>query len=282
MKHIVGFSGGADSQATALWVRQRFPAEDIILLNTQAGRNECPVTIEFVKWYSENVFPVTEVVPLIKDLQGVGSKGGASKQIRDQFSPDDELTFDRLACIKGRFPSRKAQFCTEFLKLRPQKRWMGENLPDGDYECYSGVRANESQARKHRQAREFDEYFDCYLNHPIVDWTKEQVFAFLRENGEKWNPLYELGFSRVGCAPCINSGKEDIRNWADRFPEMIDKIREWEASVGRTFFAPMVPGKAINWVDEVVTWSRTSRGGRQLFIVYEPPAACSSKYGLCE
>ena len=29
-KHIVGFSGGIDSQACALWVRNRFPREDVI------------------------------------------------------------------------------------------------------------------------------------------------------------------------------------------------------------------------------------------------------------
>ena len=37
MKHIVGFSGGIDSQAAALWVLNRFPREDVILLNSDAG-----------------------------------------------------------------------------------------------------------------------------------------------------------------------------------------------------------------------------------------------------
>ena len=67
MKHVVGFSGGVDSQMCSLWVRRKFPAEDIILLNSQAGRNEHPLTTEFVNWYSANVFPVIEVIPLVKD-----------------------------------------------------------------------------------------------------------------------------------------------------------------------------------------------------------------------
>jgi 3'-phosphoadenosine 5'-phosphosulfate sulfotransferase (PAPS reductase)/FAD synthetase len=285
-KYVVGFSGGADSQACALWVRQRFPAEDIVLLNTEAGKNEHPLTVEFVEWYSANVFPVTVVTPLIKDLGGRGTKPGKCKERRDEFDDNDELTFDRLAYIKGRFPSHNAQFCTEHLKLAPQRRWSQENLAGIDFERYTGVRRDESERRKDRPEREWDDYFDCYLNHPLVEWSKDQVFDFLAQAGEEINPLYRMGFGRVGCAPCINSGKEDINNWAIRFPEMIDKVREWERSVGTTFFAPCVPGMEINWVDEVVAWAKTSRGGRQFFLpmveAVVAAGSCSSKYRLCE
>jgi 7-cyano-7-deazaguanine synthase in queuosine biosynthesis len=47
-KHIVGFSGGIDSQACARWVLDRFPGEDVILLNSDAGGNEHPLTTSFV------------------------------------------------------------------------------------------------------------------------------------------------------------------------------------------------------------------------------------------
>ncbi len=120
MKHVVGFSGGVDSQACALWVRRKFAKEDVILLNSQAGRNEHPLTVEHIRWYSENVHPVIECVPRTKDLGTRGTKEGATRDRRQEFDDEDELTFDRLAYIKGRFPSRKAQFCTEHLKLAPQ------------------------------------------------------------------------------------------------------------------------------------------------------------------
>ena len=38
---------------------------------------------------------------------------------------------------------------------------------------------------------------------PILDWSKWQV---LRELGDKANPLYEHGFDRVGCFPCLAAG----------------------------------------------------------------------------
>jgi hypothetical protein len=64
---------------------------------------------------------------------------------------------------------------------------------------------------------------------------------------------------------------------------MIDKVREYERRAGRTFFAPMVPGLKINWIDEVVEWSKTTWGGKQysLDVLYER-AVCESDYGLCE
>jgi 3'-phosphoadenosine 5'-phosphosulfate sulfotransferase (PAPS reductase)/FAD synthetase len=289
VKQIVGFSGGADSQACALWVRQRYPAEEIVLLNSDAGRNEHPLTMAFVQQYSETVFPVTVVGALVKDLGGRGTRPGETKQRRDTLGGDDApLTFEGMAFVKGMFPSRKRQFCTEHLKLSPQRRWTEENLTAQGigFERWIGVRRAESQNRKAALEREWDDYFDCYINRPLVNWSKDQVFGFLQEHGEPVNPLYLNGFGRVGCAPCINSGKEDVRLWAARFPEMIDKVRAWEQQVGMTFFAPCVPGKEINWVDEVVAWSKTARGGAQVLLpMVEAEAmtgSCTSKYGLCE
>lgn len=278
MKHIVGFSGGIDSQACALWVRQRFPAEDIILLNSNAGSNESPITEQFIEEYSRTVFPVTKAIGIVADMwktEGFAETKG--------LCGTDPLTFTDMVKIKGRHPSRKAQFCTEKLKLVPQRRWVDENITD-DYERYTGVRRDESEARKDTPFREWDNYFDCYVNHPIADWPKQRCFDFVREAGEKVNPLYALGFGRVGCAPCINSGKDDILLWQQRFPEMIDKVRRMEQETGRTFFAPMVPGMHTNTIDQVLEWATTGRGGRQQdFIrIYEERPACESKFGLCE
>lgn len=288
MKHIVGFSGGIDSQACALWVRQRFAAEDVILLNTTAGENEHPLTTAFVEQYSREVFPVTVIPALMKDMwktEGFAETRG--------YRSDDPLTFETMILVKGRPPSRKAQFCTEVLKLRPQKRWVVENVSD-EYERYTGVRREESANRRETPLREWDDYFDCYVNHPLFDWPKQRCFDTVLAAGEPINPLYSLGFGRVGCAPCINSGKEDIARWATRFPEMIDKIRSWEETTRNTFFSPCVPGirprldsrnkmSVHNWIDEVVEWSKTSRGGLQFKILDGlAPAACESRFGLCE
>lgn len=67
-KHIVGFSGGIDSQAAARWVLNRYPHEDVILCNSDAGGNEHPMTTEFIAWYSANVHPVELIIPIVADM----------------------------------------------------------------------------------------------------------------------------------------------------------------------------------------------------------------------
>lgn len=73
MKHVVGFSGGIDSQACARWVLNRFPADDVILMNTDAGGNEHPMTVAFIGQYSETVHPVVVVPSLMRDLWAAAS-----------------------------------------------------------------------------------------------------------------------------------------------------------------------------------------------------------------
>src|SRR3990167_9925023 len=68
MKHIVGFSGGIDSQTVAGLVLDKYGPDDVILLNSNAGENEDPLTDEFVQWYSDNVHPVIRIHAIIADF----------------------------------------------------------------------------------------------------------------------------------------------------------------------------------------------------------------------
>lgn len=286
MKHIVGFSGGIDSQAAALLVRQQFGAEDVILLNSEAGGNEDPLTYAFIEQYSRDVHPVVSVTAILADnwkTEGYAETLGLDGKAR--------LDFGTLLSLQGRPVAHKARYCTTILKLRPQLRWIREQFgPSGpfageDFERYSGVRRDESQARKDTPLREWDEFFDCWLNHPVAEWAKQRCFDFVRAANEPINPLYLLGFTRVGCAPCALCSKADIANWAARRPEMIDKIRNWEQQTGVTYFQPIRVGKGkhINRIDEVVEWAKTAHGGRQaIFPIFFERSACESKYGLCE
>jgi hypothetical protein len=116
---------------------------------------------------------------------------------------------------------------------------------DEGYECESwrGIRREESQNRRDAKAREVAAE-GWTIVHPIVDWTAEQVIAEHGKRGLKLNPLYSLGMKRVGCMPCINCGKDELLEISKRFPQHVERIREWERLVSlaakrgwTTFFA---------------------------------------------
>lgn len=93
MKHVVGFSGGIDSQACARWVLNRYQHSDVVLLNSDAGGNEHPLTQEFITWYSHHVHPVVQIKPIVADMNGLAP----GKVAELGLSPADLLTFDTLA-----------------------------------------------------------------------------------------------------------------------------------------------------------------------------------------
>ena len=202
-----------------------------------------------------------------------------------------------LCMLKGRFPSRKAQFCTERLKTEMAVMFQ-LSLIDAGHRVVSwqGVRRDESEAR--RNAKKIERLAHrLWAFRPLVEWSAPDVFGYLAAHGVQPNRLYFQGMSRVGCMPCINAGKDEIREISVRFPEHVARISEWEFRVSQcskrgfsTFFHKIdgLTGSPLSIfsrskIDQVVLWSRTKRGGRQMSMLADfiDPKACSSAYGLC-
>lgn len=208
-----------------------------------------------------------------------------------------------LCIIKGRFPSRRAQFCTQWLKTEPLTELAMELIEAHGQQVWSwqGIRLDESYSRRSRLqgtgacVRAYEVVGGgLHIMRPILRWSAADVFDAHRAWGVDPNPLYLQGADRVGCMPCINAGKDEILNISKRWPEHIERIAEWELIVGMaskrrnaTFFAS--PGdnetayeRGNVW--QAVQWSKTQRGGRKLdlFRVTDEPSACASSFGLCE
>ncbi|WP_010211574.1 phosphoadenosine phosphosulfate reductase family protein [Pseudomonas syringae group genomosp. 3] len=168
---------------------------------------------------------------------------------------------------------------------------------------WQGVRSNESINR--RYLPECDEVGGGLFNYrPILKWDIPAVFEAHRYMGIKPNPLYSQGMGRVGCMPCINCRKDELREIALRFPEVIDRIERWEKITQQaskrgaaTFFAgsnakhpkgsianmSAVQVMEIASIRQAVEWSKTARGGIQYDLMIATDAtACSSAYGLCD
>jgi 3'-phosphoadenosine 5'-phosphosulfate sulfotransferase (PAPS reductase)/FAD synthetase len=204
-----------------------------------------------------------------------------------------------LCLWKGRFPSRKAQFCTEELKRNPAVDFQLELVAQGyTVVSWQGVRRDESDKRKN--ALKFERIGPgMYAYRPIVEWTAAMTFDFISAHGLFPNSLYKQGMGRVGCMPCINARKDELHQIARRFPEHIERISEWEAlvsSASKHQVATFIPAPEIknlvnkqegakkNGIWSVIEWAKTTRGGKQydLLANVEDVHVCSSAYGLCE
>lgn len=134
----------------------------------------------------------------------------------------------------NRFPGGGARFCTEELKIIPGKKFykqLAEEQGQG-FEVWYGMRSDESPARTKRYKDRLDdelyaphEFMSKYPKYlaklgvmfkvPIIDWTVGDVMNYL---DGKENPLYNKGFNRVGCFPCM-AGGDAWKNKAFTFDE---------------------------------------------------------------
>lgn len=315
--HVISLSGGKDSLATLLIALERCPRESIRVIFCDTG-NEHQATYDYLV-YLEQALGIQIIrlkadftaqlkakrMFIARDVRTGRDKSGrklrwsnkAKRRALAVMHPSGNPFLD-LCMWKGRFPSRKMQFCTEELKRNMAVAYQLELMEAGHRVIsWQGVRRDESYSR--RNARLFERVGGgLWIFRPIVAWTAAQVFDFARARGVLPNPLYLQGMSRVGCMPCINCNKAELRQISARFPEHPERIAEWERIVGacskKGFSTFMTDAHAAQDRREIfadlniwarIEWSKTSRGGKQFNLLDEvenAEAGCSSSYGLCD
>jgi 3'-phosphoadenosine 5'-phosphosulfate sulfotransferase (PAPS reductase)/FAD synthetase len=316
-KHVISVSGGKDSTATLLIALARCAKDSIIPIFCDTG-NEHEQTYQYLDYLEETLgvkihrlkadFSAEILAKrkfIANDRRTGRDKQGrklcwsnkAKRRALAVLFPTGNPFLD-LCLWKGRFPSRKAQFCTEELKRNMAVEFQMALVDQGhSVISWQGVRRDESHNRRNAKLSERVGP-RMRIFRPIVEWSAAQVFDYCAARGVKPNPLYTQGMGRVGCMPCINANKAELREIAARFPEHLERISQWEALVsaackrgGSTMMTDAHDGKDrrkvfadLNiWAR--VEWAKTSRGGdkRQTdFFMDDAPRACASSYGLCE
>lgn len=61
-----------------------------------------------------------------------------------------------------------------------------------------------------KDVKEWCSQYDASVLRPIFKWSAQQVIDCILDAGQKPNPLYYRGFSRVGCFPCIMCRHKEI------------------------------------------------------------------------
>ncbi len=296
LRRIVSVSGGKDSAATALALREAgVEAHHYVFADTGW---EAPETYEYLGTM-ERVLGIA--------IDRVGVPGGMRARIASG----------------ARFPSRVQRWCTRELKIEPLRDYHERIAIEHDVDTINvvGIRAEESGERAKLAEWEFSAEWDGYVWRPIMRFTIDDVLAIHHRHGLPVNPLYKRGHSRVGCYPCINATKEEIQLVADHSPDRIDEIEALEISgsaerasrnaetPGRyeieeaTYFQRTEAvtderGEIVRLengrpkrrgvpfpIRDAVAWSRTERGGRevtQLRLFAPDPHGGCFRWGLCE
>ncbi|WP_234186433.1 phosphoadenosine phosphosulfate reductase family protein [Shinella sp. NM-101] len=332
ISHIVSVSGGKDSTATYCKAIERGIAFRAVAADTG---NEHPATYEAVNTlHIKTGGPKVEWVKADFTDRIAGKRAFIEKNWEAHGVPADLVEralavlhptgnpFLDLCLWKGRFPSRRAQFCTAALKVEPIDEGVTRPLLAAGCTVISwqGVRAAESDVRKHlAPLQRIEAHADLsgrlYVWRPLLRIESvDEVFAIGRRHGVEPNPLYGWGLRRVGCFPCINCAKDELALVDTYFPEQIERLEEWERVVseackrGHSTFFNIVndPVMQAEWnahlaaggdpasthaihpflsrfgIRRMVEWAKTDRGGRQYSLFARDVSTVCNQWGACE
>ena len=188
------------------------------------------------------------------------------------------------------FPARMQRWCTRELKIQPIRDYHGKvcDKIDGPTASVVGVRALESAKRAKLPELDYEAEgprgFGWPVWRPLIEWTIDDVLRIHNAHGIPVNPLYQKGFSRVGCFPCIYARKEEIKRISELMPERIDEIEAMEEAItklrelrnaakpGRytspraTFFQAKSTTDSMPTIRTIVEWAQTCRGGASALV----------------
>ena len=203
----VACSFGKDSLVVLDLVRKQFPEILTIFCNTGV---EFPETMAFKK-------QLVDAWNL--NFKEVKSLTHTFWSCVDQYGWPP-LRFD------GKHGAREIK-CCYYLKEKPSQDFYKENKIEL---VFTGITSAESRNRLMLQYRCGDYYFvktqNLWKCHPIMSWSKEDVWTYIRENHLPYNSFYDrFPNQRVGCLPCTGHiGWQE--KMAAAFPKMYRKIQK--------------------------------------------------------
>lgn len=217
--HVLGISGGKDSAALAVYMRQHYPELDIEYFFTDTGK-ELPEIYEF-----------------LGKLEGFLGKPIV------RLNPD--RTFDFWLREYGNFlPSPRTRWCTRQLKLAPFRDWLKPRLAAGDEVfSYVAIRADEDYREGYSSTHE---NLTVKLPFRADGVDKAAVFDILESSGIGLPRYYEWR-SRSGCTFCFYQQKIEWVRLKENHPDKFEEAKSYEKTA-------VDSGSPFTWVqDEPLT-----------------------------
>jgi phosphoadenosine phosphosulfate reductase len=99
--------------------------------------------------------------------------------------------------------------CCQIRKLEPLKRaFQGLDV----WIC--GLRREQSITRQDMQVVEWDEMHQLIKVNPLISWTEQLVWDYIKMHSVPYNKLHDRGYPSIGCEPCTRAVQpgEDVRS----------------------------------------------------------------------
>jgi 3'-phosphoadenosine 5'-phosphosulfate sulfotransferase (PAPS reductase)/FAD synthetase len=199
-RHVLGISGGKDSAALAVYVRQHYPDLDVDYFFTDTGK-ELPEVYEF-----------------LGRLEGFLGKPIA------RLNPRRDFDF-WLREYNHFLPSAQTRWCTRQLKLAPFEAWIRPMLAAGDkVTSYVAIRADEEYREGYTSKHE-----NLTVKLPFREGgiDKRGVFDILGSSGVGIPKYYDWR-SRSGCTFCFFQQKIEWVRLKERHPEAFEEAKLYE------------------------------------------------------
>tara|TARA_R110000787_G_scaffold180697_4_gene292793 strand:+ start:7335 stop:8168 length:834 start_codon:yes stop_codon:yes gene_type:complete len=199
-RHVLGLSGGRDSAALAVFMRQRHPEIDVEYFFTDTGK-ELP-----------------EVYDYLTRLEGY-----LGKPVR-RLNPDRDFDY-WLKSYKNYLPSPQSRWCTRQLKLRPFETWVREFLDAGETVIsYVAIRSDEDY-REGYQSNKDKLLVQLPFKEAGID--KAGVIEILDGSGLGLPKYYDWR-TRSGCTFCFFQQKIEWVRLRERHPEAFEEAKRYE------------------------------------------------------
>ena len=196
VRHICGISGGKDSSALAVYLRDRVPEMEYFFCDTGA---ELPETYEYLTRL--------EVI-LGKPIARLNAKRG----------------FDHwFEVFRGTLPSPQMRWCTKNMKIKPIEEWIGE----APAFSYVAIRADESNRKGYISTKP-----NIQTRFPFIEdgVDRDRVMMILEDAGIGLPDYYEWR-TRSGCYFCFYQRKAEWIGLAERHPKLFERAVAIERKV---------------------------------------------------
>lgn len=124
----------------------------------------------------------------------------------DQDEVQDWVTKNGPNAFYDSVEMRKA--CCAIRKVHPLARVLA-----GKRAWLTGLRRGQGTGRADLPLTSWDDGYGVHKFNPMVDWTSDEVWAYIKDHSVPYNALHDQGYPSVGCAPCTRavSPGEDVR-----------------------------------------------------------------------